>query len=220
MRFDDQFTPEEQAVIQELRNDSRPKLRPQRVDAIRQQVFAEMDTVFTHPSQPQPPSPISLHTGLIIAIIVIVVVIVIAILIAAPRLTPSSPPSALPGATATSGATLTPESTVSATQVPITSTADPIIVVEGPVQSINANIITIFNINIQVDSNDPILTQIQIGDNLHVEGHAVSQGNTIIIVAINVTIVNEIIVNPASGATALPPNCKITPKGHIRCTKK
>jgi hypothetical protein len=118
-------------------------------------------------------------------------------------------------------ATPVPESTVSVTPaLTPTVNGDPIIVIEGPVQSINVNIITIFNINIQVDSNDPILTQIQIGDNLHVEGHAVSQGNTIIIVAINITIVNVIVVNPPQDSPGVPPNCKITPKGHIKCTKR
>ena len=129
----------------------------------------------------------------------------------------------LPGeATPEVTATLTPESTAAVTPAPTpTGSSDPIIVIEGPVQSINVNIITIFNINIQVDSNDPILTQIQIGDNVHVEGHAVPQGNTIIIVAINITIVNVIVVNPPPGSPPVtPPDCRITPRGHIKCTKR
>lgn len=65
------------------------------------------------------------------------------------------------------------------------------IVIEGPVESININIITIYGINIQVDVNDPILTIIQIGDIIRVAGDLVdSNGGTIIIIAINIVIIN------------------------------
>src|SRR5262245_26580674 len=140
MMFDDSITPEEQAVIQELRNDPRPKLHSERRDAIRQQLFAEMDNVFPPPSQPQS-TPITPHMGIIIAIVVIVVVIVIAILTAAAtKPVPPLPPTTQPEASATLGATatLTPESTASATPAPtVASAADSLIVIEGPVQSIN-----------------------------------------------------------------------------------
>ncbi|HEX2623292.1 MAG TPA: DUF5666 domain-containing protein [Phototrophicaceae bacterium] len=82
--------------------------------------------------------------------------------------------------------TPTPAGTLSTnpTQVPTeagsTSTAptpaatddnsDVIIVVEGPIQNININIVTIYNINIEVDVNNPILNIIQIGDVIYVEG--------------------------------------------------
>ncbi len=64
------------------------------------------------------------------------------------------------------------------------------IVIEGPVQAINVNIITIYNIDVEVDQNDPILTQIAIGDVIRVEGSSVSSGDTIIIVAVNIVIIN------------------------------
>lgn len=71
-----------------------------------------------------------------------------------------------------------------------------IIIIEGPVQAININIITILGINIEIDPNDPILLTIKVGDIIRVEGTPTSQGDTIIIVAINITIINVIIVNP------------------------
>ena len=71
-----------------------------------------------------------------------------------------------------------------------------IIVIEGPIQAININIITILGIDIEVDPNDPILLTIKIGDIIRVEGTPTSDGDTIIIVAINITIINIIIVNP------------------------
>jgi hypothetical protein len=98
------------------------------------------------------------------------------------------------------------------------------IVIEGPVEAINVNVITIFDIDIEVEPADPILTEIHIGDHIRVEGNPTNRGDTIIIVAVNITIVNVvlvennpdvIIVNPG-----LPDGCKITKKGHIKCTKK
>ncbi len=71
-----------------------------------------------------------------------------------------------------------------------------IIIIEGPIQAININIITILNINIEVDPNDPILLTIKVGDTIRVEGMPTSDGDTIIIVAINITIINIIIVEP------------------------
>ena len=65
-----------------------------------------------------------------------------------------------------------------------------IIIIEGPIQAININIITIFNINIEVDPNDPILTQIRIGDVIRVEGTSTNVNGTIIIVAVNIVIIN------------------------------
>jgi uncharacterized membrane protein YgcG len=60
--------------------------------------------------------------------------------------------------------TVTPDATEEA------SDGDVIIVVEGPVQQINVNIITIYNINIDFDRDDPVLTVIQLGDVIRVRG--------------------------------------------------
>jgi uncharacterized protein DUF5666 len=115
----------------------------------------------------------------------------------------------------------TEESTAEVTPSPTEAGGDDtLIVIEGPVQQINLNIITILNFNIQVAADDPILTQIQVGDNVRVEGHAVPQGNTIIIIVVNITIVNVVIVNPGAGNPGQPSNCRITPGGHIKCTRR
>lgn len=70
------------------------------------------------------------------------------------------------------------------TNLPVT------IVIEGPVQQINVNIITIYNINIQLAPDDPNLNIIQVGDIVRVEGDTSDMNGTIIIVAINITIIN------------------------------
>ncbi len=64
------------------------------------------------------------------------------------------------------------------------------IVVEGPVENTNVNIITIFDIDIEVNIDDPILNIIQIGDVIRVEGDLVDNADTIIIVAINIIIID------------------------------
>jgi hypothetical protein len=94
-----------------------------------------------------------------------------------------------------------------------------IIVIEGPVTAININIITIFNINVVVDPNDPILTIIRIGDVIRVEGELIADGSafefiingsdiTIVIIAINIIIIEAPVVpvQPViSGDCANPP---------------
>ncbi|MAS36672.1 MAG: hypothetical protein CL610_21890 [Anaerolineaceae bacterium] len=70
------------------------------------------------------------------------------------------------------------------TDLPIT------IVIEGPVQSININIITIFGIEIEINPDDPILTVIEIGDKIRIEGNTSNRGDTIIIIAVNIIIVD------------------------------
>lgn len=148
---------------------------------------------------------------------------------ATPTLEPTETPTIEPTidetvtATATLDVTSTP--TVEPTTTP-TPTAtddgddddDAIIVIEGPVTAINITTITIFDIDIQVDPADPILTQIQIGDRLRVQGNTTYNGTTIIIVAINITIVNiDVIVVDGGGGIGLPANCKMTKKGKITC---
>lgn len=103
-----------------------------------------------------------------------------------------------------------------------------IIIVEGPVEAININIITIFGTDIEVDINDPILTRIRIGDNIRVEGDLVVTGDTLIIVAvtiINIDIDLVVIGQPPAApgfAFYVPPGCKITGIGnnnpHLKCS--
>ncbi len=92
----------------------------------------------------------------------------------------------------------------------------PIIVIEGPVQSITVNVITIFNIDVQVEPDDPILEDLQIGDYVRIAGYTDFGSSTIIIVAVTVVIVNINIIVDGGG---LPANCKRTAKGKITCKR-
>lgn len=104
-----------------------------------------------------------------------------------------------------------------------------IIVIEGPVESININIITIYSIEIELDDDDPILTVIQIGDVIRVEGELLDDDDddtTILIAVINITFINvEVYINDDGEIWRDPVTCLIAPPPwaeanawHIRCT--
>jgi hypothetical protein len=76
-----------------------------------------------------------------------------------------------------------------------------VIIIEGPVEAININIITIYGINIELDSTSPLISVIRVGDFVRVEGGTRDTGDTIIIVAVTVVIVDvDIYVNDDGGA--------------------
>lgn len=116
---------------------------------------------------------------------------------------------------ATAAPESTPEATPEATAAPDDDdTTGVIIVIEGPVQQINVNVITIYNINVIVDPNDPILVVVQIGDIIRVEGELVDDdddddGGSIVIIggdvsvtiiAITIVIVDvDVVINPDDG---------------------
>ncbi len=132
---------------------------------------------------------------------VVLVAVIIIIVIDGDTATPT------PEATSEATPEITPEATPEATsETTPEATPDPddddvpvIIVIEGPVQAINVNIITIYNINIQVDADDPILTVIQIGDIVRIEGSILDDDDddgdtTIVIIAVTIVIINVDVV--------------------------
>jgi hypothetical protein len=65
-----------------------------------------------------------------------------------------------------------------------------VIVIEGPVEEINVNIIVIYGMEIELDPNDPILIALKIGDWVRCEGSASDDGGVTIIIAVTVVIIN------------------------------
>jgi hypothetical protein len=147
-------------------------------------------------------------------------------------LTPTLTPTHLPAVEATSAATTEPTKapTSDPTPEPIATGESgdlaPLVVIEGPVQAVNSSGLTVFDTVIRVEPGDPVLSRIQIGDTVHVEGNLTQDSDTLIIVAVNITIVNGTIVDgtilqgASPGSPSLPPNCKISKNGHIKCSKK
>lgn len=77
-----------------------------------------------------------------------------------------------------------PSATATPTSLPVT------IIIEGPVQAVDGNIITIHDVDIEMASNDPVLSVVQIGDIVRVEGDTIVNADTLVIVATSVVIVN------------------------------
>ncbi|GAB4521771.1 MAG: hypothetical protein OHK0046_33480 [Anaerolineae bacterium] len=70
------------------------------------------------------------------------------------------------------------------------------IVIEGPVTTINVNIITIYDFEIELAVDNPLLTVLQIGDVIRVEGDLQGVGTTIVIAAINIVFIDiDVFVN-------------------------
>ncbi len=107
-------------------------------------------------------------------------------LLPVPTATPSATPTAAPTNTATSAAS----STWTLTAMPTlteTPTAEGVTgVIEGPVDAINGNTITIYGMDITIEPDDPLLAVIQVGDAIRVEGDFTAGGA---IGAANVTVV-------------------------------
>jgi hypothetical protein len=90
------------------------------------------------------------------------------------------------------------------------------IVIEGPVEQINVNVIVIFGFNVEIASDDPLLAVIKVGDVVHVEGsldHPLALGGNIVIVAVNIVVVNVNIYVNADGQQVWRDegNCKNPP---------
>ena len=86
--------------------------------------------------------------------------------------------------------TIGPSPTPSTTPIGLPVT----IIIEGPVQVINVNIITIYDIDIEININDPILGQINVGDFVRIEGNLIDNTTTVIVIAVAVYIVDFDIV--------------------------
>jgi hypothetical protein len=243
------FTLDEQALIQRLRAAPQRTLKSQAREAIREQVIQEVDRVIVRAPRTRPGWQVLSLVAIAIVIISIVVVITAIILLtssphespqfsgtsatavtatAVPAtLTPTLTPTHVPAVEATSTVTAEPTKapTPDPTPEPIatgeTRALAPLVVIEGPVQAVNSSGLTVFDTVIRVEPGDPVLSRIQVGDTVHVEGNLAQDSDTFIIVAVNVTIVNgAIIQGPSPSNPGLPPNCKISKNGHIKCSKK
>lgn len=76
-----------------------------------------------------------------------------------------------------------------------------IIIIEGPIKEIRGNIIVIYDIEIELDPNDPIITVIRVGDIIRIEGEDDDDDTTIIIIAIVIIIIDVDIYVDDDGRT-------------------
>ena len=66
---------------------------------------------------------------------------------------------------------------------------------EGPVEAINGNIIMVNGIPVQLAPNDPLLNTVQVGKFVSVKGNFRGSGSNVVLVVVNITIVNNVVVN-------------------------
>lgn len=116
----------------------------------------------------------------------VVIAIEIEVELSGPESTPEVTPEVSPE--------VTPEITPEATADPDDDDDEFVIVIVGPVVEINVNVITIYNFEIELDPEDPALTVIQVGDIVRIEGDIQGEGDTIIIVAVNIIFINVEVV--------------------------
>jgi len=74
-----------------------------------------------------------------------------------------------------------------------------LLTIEGPVASIENNLLTIAGIAVQLAPDDPLLPVIQVGDVLHVEGTPQTGENGLIVMATTVRVVNSDVFTNDSG---------------------
>ncbi len=89
-----------------------------------------------------------------------------------PAVTATETPTSAPTLTATPTFTPIPTEALAASETPtFTPTEENVTgAIEGPVEDINSNVITIYGIEIVIDEDDPLLAVIVVGDVIRVEG--------------------------------------------------
>lgn len=81
--------------------------------------------------------------------------------------------------------------------IPVSDEMDTVISIEGPIQNININIITIYNFNITVAPENPVLNLIQIGDVVRIQG-GIGRDGAIVAVVVNTVVQSENVAPDAS----------------------
>ncbi len=202
----EQFSNPEQALIERLRRAPQPELAADARELIRARILDVLD---------HPPVPAHRPT-LLRPVVVMAIVLVVGALIAGgvlfvlsrqtqPEITPTPPatltmpaPTVTPTITLTT--TVTPTVTTQATQTLI-PTASPsaivgiISVVEGPVESVDGNVITIYGTPVQLPPN----TTVSVGDVVRVESNSQTGTSQVIITAVPV-------VHATAAANPNPPS--------------
>ena len=92
-----------------------------------------------------------------------------------------------------------PSTTVAASSVEATVNLD------GPVEAIDGNLVTINGIHVQLDPANPILRTLQVGNFVSVQGNFQGSGATIVLIVVNFTVINNV--------TTIESNCWYHDKG-------
>ena len=118
--------------------------------------------------------------------------------------TPTAVPATETTATLAPSSTALPTATQLPTIMPPTPTATIIVnlIIEGPVEAINGNIVTIYGFDVTFDPNDPILLVLQVGDWILVNGNiAETVDSTVTITSVEAESADSNIAISEDGAT-------------------
>ncbi len=227
----EQFSNPEQALIERLRRAPQPELPAEARDMIRVRLLDALD----HPPLPAPRPILLRPIVVIVIVLVATALIAGVFFVLSqqnqillpptstttPSLTASPtitieptltllPTTAVPLVISSPTLTETPESTslpeaaLSPAPLPTTGIST-VIVIQGPVEHIDGNIVTIYGIQVQIAPDDPILSTIAVGDILRIEGN--QTGTTqIIIVATTVVVVNVDAGGSSANGNVSPPS--------------
>lgn len=199
----DEFTPAEHELIARLQNAPQRRLSARTVQAIREKVLAELINP-TIPISTGGSGGVSFTQIHFIAGFAIAAMIILASgLLLTSRSQPddvvvSQPPTEIavqdtpiptqtapmptdtPQPTDTPSPTATPDATVTATPTSVSvETPQPLIIIEGVVENIDENTITIYGFDIEIPPNHPLLIVIDVGDMLRIEGTLTAEGTLI-----------------------------------------
>jgi hypothetical protein len=189
------YSTPEQALIERLRRAPQPELSSEARAMIRARILEALD----HPPMPAPrPTPSRPMMAVAVTVVAVTLMAGAALFALSQQnqtvITPTAPatftvvpPTASPTLTLAPTATESLTLTITPTIVP-TSGVGVITVIEGPVDHVDGNVITIYDVPVEVDPNDPVLGDIDEGDVVKVEGD--TKPGTVVVVATTVIVVN------------------------------
>ncbi len=92
---------------------------------------------------------------------------------------------------------------------------------EGPVESINGSIIVVNSISVQLAANDPLLTTVQVGQFVSVQGNFQNNNGTFILVVVNIIVnVNTTVNNPNGESDCYWKESGMSGMGKWKCKDK
>jgi hypothetical protein len=103
---------------------------------------------------------------------------------ATPTQTATATHTATPTQTATATHTATPTQTATGTPVPTGTAITASVIIEGPIEAISANVLTIYGFEVIVNADDALLAELQPGDTVRVEA---TRDETGVLVAVTIT---------------------------------
>jgi len=212
--IDDQFTPDEEKLIAQVRATAKPKLDPAARDAIRRQMLSEFRALpFQRPVARFPVRRMFAAAAVIVMIGSIVLFLTnqppapniatpassqVAVIASETPVLPSQTPIML-SETPTAVLTLETRGTMTPipptilpppetdTALPPTATLETTLIIEGPITNMVGNIISVYGFEVEVEPQHPILSVIDIGDVIHIQGAFSSDGKVIASVVGNLT---------------------------------